>query len=188
MKHLKLLLLISVLLLSSCSSSDNTQSVENVATSEPEKTISSDITSEPTQTLEPTEAPTKAPKISDLFTSVYLPYANREESWYFQSVKSFAKSCGYSHKITKPTKDDLGEIKISDSNGDYVYFCFMPSTIDDEIIMSVSFYQKKSNSEVSVSNYSTDSSASYDFFDIHVIGNDTEEVSSTDEQQEFLFN
>lgn len=191
MKHLTLLLLISVVLLSGCSSDESAQLVNNIVTDAPENAIISTPTSEPTSPPvpdpTPTLAPTKAPKVSKLFTSVYLPYANREKSWYFQSVKSFAKSCGYSCKVTKPTEDDLGQIKISDSNGDYVYFSFMPSTTDDEILMCVSFYQKKSNSEVSLSNYSTDSSASYDTFDIHVVGEQNEKVSSTDEQQEFLF-
>lgn len=194
MKRLTILLLISIILLSSCSSNESEQSVNNITTETPENTVAptseptSPPTSEPTPDPTPTLAPTKTPKVSDLFTSVYVPYANREKSWYFRSVKSFAKSCDYSCKITKPTKNRFGQITISDSNGDYVYFGFMSNDDGDEIIMTVSFYQSESDSEVSLSNYSTDNSASYDTFTTHVIGEPDEEVSSTDEQQEFLFN
>ena len=192
MKHLKLLLLISILFLSGCSSNEATQSVENTVTETPEPTATaaptSEITSAPTPEITATPVSTEVPAVSELFTSVYVPFANREKSWYFKSVKSFAKSCGYTYEITKPTEDDIGQITISDSNGDYVYFAFMPSSGKDEIIMIVSFHQEESNTEVSVSNYSTDSSASYDTFSTQVIGEAKNEVSSIDEQQDFLFN
>lgn len=140
--------------------------------------------SEPTVTPKPTAIPTEAPKVSKLFTTVYLPYANREKPWLFSSVETFVKSCGYSYELTEPTSDVSGKITVSDTNGDYVFFAFGAS----DSIMTISFYQSSTNSEISLSNYSTDGSATYDTYSTHVIGEQENQVSSTIEQQSFLFN
>ena len=121
-----------------------------------------------------------------LFEDVYLPYANREKTFTFNSVKTFANSCGYTAEIVEPTNDTNATIKISVTNGDYVYFSFSPINSIDTII-TVSFYHAISNSEVSLSNFSSDGSASYDTFDTHIIGEQSKKVSGTDAQYSFLF-
>lgn len=130
---------------------------------------------------------TEQMEISQLFKTVYLPYANREQSFIFDAVKSFALSTEYDAEITEPTSEDFGEIKLTDENGDYVYFGFNPIN-NVETIMIVSYYQASTNSEVSLSNFSSDGSRQYDTYDTHVLGESSVEVSGPDEQQRFLFN
>lgn len=187
MKHLKLLLLISALLLCGCSSNEDNPASYEVA-SVPTETPTPTPTPEPTATPKPTAIPTEAPKVSELFTTVYLPYANREKPWLFNSVKNFCEASSYSCEVTEPTEDIVGTIQVFDSNGDYVYFLFMPSAVGDDIIMTVGFHQEASNSEVSLSNYSSNSSAEYDTLSTHIIGGQENDVLSVDEQQSFLFN
>lgn len=139
-------------------------------------------------TSEPAIVPTNAPEFSELFTTVYLPYAKRNKLWGFNPVKSFVQTCGYTSEIIEPTDDSNGSITVSDSNGDYVYFYFIQNQETGMYnIMSVGFYRASTNSEVSVSNYSSDGSRYYDKFGTHVIGESTNYVQSTDEQQSFLF-
>lgn len=127
------------------------------------------------------------PTVSNLFETVYLPYANRENNFVFSAVKSFVQSCGYDIEITEPTEEDFGRIQVNDTNGDYVYFSFMPIN-GIETIMTVSFYQSSSESEVSLSNYSTDGSVKYDTYNTHIIGGSENTVNTVDEQKKFLFN
>ena len=132
------------------------------------------------------ENETKEIQSSDLFENVYVHYANREKPFIFEGVKSFAQSSGYQINIIEPTEQELGEIKMIDSNGDYVYFCFLP--IDGvEIIRSVSYYHSINNSEVTFSNYSQNDSPEYDQFAVHNIGDSPNYVNNIDEQREFLF-
>lgn len=122
-----------------------------------------------------------------LFEDVYLPYANRVNTFAFKNVKTFANSCGYEAEIVEPTNDINATIKISATNGDYVYFGF--NLVDNiDMIMTVSFYHAASNSEVSLSNYSSDGSSIYDIYNTHVIGEQTKKVNGTDAQRDFLFN
>lgn len=123
---------------------------------------------------------------TELFESVYIPYANREKSFAFDKVKSFAQSIDYESEIIEPTADDIGTIKLTDTNGDYVYFAFN-AVNGVETIMIVSYYQSSTNTEVSLANYSTDGSPAYDSFSTHVIGESEIEVTGTDEQKIFLF-
>lgn len=158
---------------------DYSKSFEFIPTEKP-----SDPTFEPTVT----PPPTNAPEVSELFTTVYLPYAKRNKLWGFNPVKSFVQTCGYTSEIIEPTDDSNGSITVSDSNGDYVYFYFIQNQETGMYnIMSVGFYRASTNSEVSVSNYSSDGSRYYDKFGTHVIGESTNYVQSTDEQQSFLF-
>lgn len=123
---------------------------------------------------------------TELFESVYIPYANREKSFAFDKVKSFAQSTDYEPEIIEPTADDIGTIKLTDTNGDYVYFAF--NTVNGvESIMIVSYYQSATNTEVSLANYSSGGSPAYDNFSTHVIGEPEIKVTGTDEQKVFLF-
>lgn len=155
------------------------QEITSIAT---EETIESE--SETVLSLEENKYQTI--ETTDLFEQIYVPYANREKSFIFEGVKSFASTLEYKIEITEPTEEDLGEIKIIDTNGDYVYFAFSP--IDDvQIIMTVSYYHAETDSEVSLSNYSSDGSPRYDTFTTHILGESEIEVSNTDEQRDFLF-
>lgn len=153
------------------SESENNDTKDNASDS----TINSEIDSEDTSIT-----------CTELFESIYMPYANREKSFTFNDVKAFMQSTDYDLEIVEPTADDLGTIKTSDDNNDYVYFAFN-AVNGTETIMSVSYYQDSTNSEVSLSNYSTDGSSKYDSFSIHVIGEPEKEVAGPDEQKEFLF-
>lgn len=191
MKHLKLLLLISIFLLCGCSSGEDVQPVENIVVSTVTPTPTSELAFTPTPKViaTPISEVTVTPKISELFTSVYLPYANREKPWLFSAVKAFAESCGYPSEITEPTEEIVGTIKVSDTNGDYVYFAFSENAaIGEDTIMIVSFYRAATNSEVSISNYSSDGSSEYDVFNVHVVGESDNVVASIEEQKVFLFN
>lgn len=121
-----------------------------------------------------------------LFEDIYVPYANREKPFTFESVKTLADSCEYETEIVSATNDTNASIKISTTNGDYVYFAFSPIN-GINMITIVSFYQASSNSEVSLSNYSSDGSALYDTYDIHIIGDQLKDVNGIDDQRNFLF-
>lgn len=142
----------------------------------------SDLTADPEMELEDLENIIA----TDLFESVYIPYANREKSFAFDKVKAFVETTDYESEIIEPTADDIGTIKLTDTNEDYVYFAF-DLVNGVETIMIVSYYQNTTNSEVSLANYSTDGSPAYDSFSTHVIGEPEIEVTGTDEQRIFLF-
>lgn len=126
------------------------------------------------------------PEASELFNAVYVKYASREKPFEFDAVKVFAEGCGYNTEINNPTSETIGSIKITDKNGDYVYFAFN-STNGVETIMTVSYFQKSSNSETSMSNYSTDGNPAYDKFSTHILGASEVEVNGIDEQKSFLY-
>lgn len=128
---------------------------------------------------------------SDLFENVYVPYAQREGRVFaFEAVKTFAENFGYDYKLSEPSEDEesLTYIKVMDGD-DYVYFAFSP--VEQDILVQsldlISYYQAKSNSEVGMSNYSKDRTASYDSFKTHVIGEKEKQVAGVKEQREFLF-
>lgn len=151
-----------------------------------DSSITSEITTEPesesnykTETIQQIET-------TELFEQVYVPYANREKSFVFYGVKSFVENLEYDIKITEPSEDDLCSIKIMDTTGDYIFFLFQPVN-DIEVISLVSYHCAKTNSEVSMENYSIDGLPKYDKFKTHIIGENATEVSGTDEQRNFLF-
>lgn len=166
-------------------------------TQEPNTESDSQITPEPTDTAkadapEPTDdSNTGTPEeleTSDLFKEVYLPYATRENPFMFEAVKTFAQSLNsYTVEITDPTQEDIGSIKIADGNEDYVYFSFSPNSSGIEMIMTLSYHQAATNSEVSLSNLSTYCSPEYDTFHTHILGETELQVDSPDEQKTFLF-
>ncbi len=179
----------------------NTES-DSQTTPEPTNAAKADAqpTSEPTDTgeadapaaQEPTDdSKTGAPEeleTSDLFNEVYLPYATRENPFMFEAVKTFAQNLNsYTVEITDPTQEDMGSIKIADGNEDYVYFSFSPNSSGIEMIMTLSYHQAATNSEVSLSNLSTDCSPEYDTFHTHILGETELQVDSPDEQKTFLF-
>lgn len=129
---------------------------------------------------------------SDLFESVYLQYATRERSFFFEDVKKdivdFAEVNGFEIDVKDATSDDLGAITLYDSNEDFVYFAFsFLGELDVQHISIVSYFQSTSNSEVSLSNLSTYGDIEYDKYFVHVIGKQEEQVSGVDDQREFLF-
>ncbi len=174
---------------------NNSEPAIDVLSSEKSETtsIANNNNSEPaTETLsldnsESVSTDSDIQNVTDLFKSVYLPYANRENPWVFNLVKQFAQSTDYEITITEPSSETMGTIKLTAENGDYVYFNFKP--LDDiDIIMTINYYQTASESEVSLSNYSSDGSPQYDRYTTHVLGELESDVSSTQEQQLFLFN
>ena len=157
--------------------SDNDPSEENLTSeSENNESENSEVDSEDAKNV----------VCTDLFESIYAPYANREKSFIFNDVKEFIQTTDYEQEITEPTANDLGTIKLLDENGDYVFFAFNPVN-GIEIIMSVSYYHDSTNSEVSLSNYSTDGSPKYDTFSTHVLGESETKVYDLEEQKNFLF-
>ena len=175
-------------------SESNTSS--EISESEPESTEPNNIES----TLEASTTPETATELesnyetetlqqietTELFEQVYVPYANREKSFVFNGVKSFVENLEYDIKIMEPSEDDLCSIKIMDTTGDYIFFLFQPVN-DIEVISLVSYHCAKTNSEVSMENYSIDGLPKYDKFKTHIIGENATEVSGTDEQRNFLF-
>lgn len=143
---------------------------------------------------QPASSDIEKPAMSELFKSVYLPYATREESFDFNSVIDFVNATEYEIEITEPTSEDLAQIKVVDANKDYVCFVFTPRDIEAfnytetfDFIFLVSYYQSVTNSEVSFENYSEKRLSIYDRFFTHVIGENEIEVSSPDDQISFLF-
>lgn len=135
---------------------------------------------------EPISDKTETQGVTDLFQEVYLPYANREKPFAFSLVKQFAQNTNYEIDITEPSSEELGTITLTAANGDYVWFSFR-NINDIEIIMTVSYFQLSSDSEVSLSNYSDDGSPLYDIYQTHVLGEPISNVTNTQEQQAFLF-
>ena len=137
----------------------------------------------------------KKPEISDLFKSVYLPYANRREYQYsFNKVSDFVNSTDYKVEITYPTSDELSQIKVIDENNDYVYFAFSLKEVEAfnvkqtfEYLYLVSYHQSATNLEVSFMNVSPNRSPIYDRYFTHVIGKNEIEVRSINDQLDFLF-
>lgn len=141
---------------------------------------------ESTANSEPISDKTKTQGVTDLFQEVYLPYANREKPFAFSLVKQFAQNTNYEIDITEPSSEELGTITLTAPNGDYVWFSFR-NINDIEIIMTVSYFQLSSDSEVSLSNYSDDGSPLYDIYRTHILGEPISNVTNTQEQQAFLF-
>ena len=159
---------------------------KETTTQETETTTIPETTTQAQETT--TEIPTETTTIqgSALFEEVYAPYAKREKSFAFGSVKAFVEESGYKYDIVEPDEDTIGAIKVLDGSGDYVYFSFYLCN-DIETIMLVSYHQDSSNSEVSLSNYSDNNSSRYDILNTHVIGESSVEVKTLDEQRNFLF-
>lgn len=126
------------------------------------------------------------PKSTKLFKKIYIPYAAREKKCAFSGVNSYVKSSGFKYKTVKPSKKESGKITVYAKNGDYVLFSFYDCNGLD-VIMSVSYYSKENDCEVSRSNYSSDNAEEYDQLSTHIIGDSEEEVDSIDEQCLFLF-
>ena len=170
-------------------------STEETITSTPEATVyeKTDITDDDIEEFdneteeEPTPKPTAKPaKGTKLFEQIYVPFASREEPSYFESVKSMVEASKFKCKITEPTSNDVGTIKVSAKNGDYVVFCFKP--LDDlDVIMIVSYHSKRNKREVSLENYSSDDSSEYDKLSTQKEGKSEKEVSSIKKQRTFLF-
>lgn len=125
-------------------------------------------------------------KSTKLFRKIYIPYASREKKCVFGGVNSYVKSSGFKYKTVKPSKKESGKITVYAKNGDYVFFSFYDCNGLD-VIMSVSYYSKENDCEVSRSNFSSDNAEEYDQLNTHVIGDSEEEVDSIDEQCSFLF-
>ena len=123
---------------------------------------------------------------SALFESVYVPYAKAEMRTSFSDVTSFLENGRYDYSVQNPSPDVIGEITVRDGD-DYVYFSFLERSSNFYTIMTVSYYQASSNSEVSLSNYSPYGDHKYDTLNTHKIGNSVEEVATVDEQRLFLF-
>lgn len=167
-----------------------TPEVEDTPTQEPMPTT----TPAPTPTSTPEPTPTPNPLVgTDLFEQIYVPYASRDLSFWFDNVKEYISKyvdgSAYVNEMTEASPETLGEIKITNNNsGDYVYilFKFFEET-DYQLIMVVSYYQASSNSEVSLYNYSSDGSTAYDKFYTHIIGEQQKQVYGVSKQREFLF-
>ncbi len=166
--------------ITACSSNDNsTPSLPNNEQSQVEK---QEEISEPEEMQKDSDI-TDTIEMSALFETVYLPYVKRENAFDFNSVKAFVQSTSYTTEITEPTEEKIGQIKVLDENGDYAYFAFAP---DDgvEVILTLTYFQSASNSEVSFDNYG---SPEYDSYFTHVIGSDEKSVSDVETQIKFLF-
>ena len=155
---------------------------EQIKASIPEPNTDTEITTE-TETATITNENIVSSK---LFEEVYVPYANREKPFVFNTVMTYAQSVDYDTEIVEPTESEIGSIKIIDTTGDYVYFSFLPIN-DIETISTVSYYQSATNSEVSLNNYSSDGSEKYDEFNTHIIGEQSTKVNGIDDQRIFLF-
>ena len=150
-------------------------------TDNPTETQNEDAQSEDDNSSESSE-------VSNLFKEIYLPYAQREKPFIFEAVKTLAQNTeDYSVNVQEPTSEDSGTITFTDENGDYVFFSFAPNSAGVNMITILSYHQTATNSEVSLSNYSSDCTPEHDKLNTQIIGEEQNEVSSTDEQQAFLF-
>ncbi len=155
----------------------------------PIESILKDAEKEPNDASEPNQNDNNTQselKGTDLFEDIYVPYAQREKAFVFTGVKTFAENYGSDFEINEPSENTVTSIKIM-SGDDYVYFAFNLNEENMDIIMTVSYYCSASNSEVSMSNYSTDGSPAYDTFNTHVIGEQPKTVDGVSAQREFLF-
>lgn len=144
---------------------------------------------EQTKSEQPSAEPTVAQselRGTDLFEEIYVPYAEREKARIFYAVKEYAPNSGYEYEIAEPSDNTPASVKFL-SGSDYVYIAFAPGVEDIELMMTVSYYQARTNSEVSMSNYSPERSALYDKFQTHIIGESPNDVPGINEQREFLF-
>lgn len=149
-------------------------------------------TPEPAEAAEPAPVQTQPEPAeitsTDLFEDVYVQYASRKNPFDFSAVKAFAEASKYTSEIVEETKDMWGHIKLSDANGDYVYFSFFAdSETEPQHIMSVTYFQEGKNREVVFNNYSPDSHPDYNNFQTLVLGESNKSVDSIDKQRIFLF-
>lgn len=197
MKRLYILILCVILLTSGCSSSqsssinsDNTVEDNESSSSTTVESMSSEASEEETfaasTTIESTTTSENEVIGTKLFETVYFPYANRDNSFAFNSVKTYVESTDYDAEIIEPTSDEVGMITVSEENGDNVFFSFSPIN-GVETIMTVSYFCSDKQTEVSLSNYSTNGSPQYDCFEVHVLGQNANEVKNVNEQRIFLF-
>lgn len=125
---------------------------------------------------------------TDLFEQIYVPFAKGENRTGISDVKIFLEDNDYEFTCVDPTSESIGEITVTDSeNEDYVYFAFLERDSGVQTIMTASYYQKLSNSEVALSNYSTNGDHAYDQLTIHNLGEENQNVNTVDEQREFFF-
>lgn len=138
-----------------------------------------------------TQAPTTTEAIvsTELFETVYFPYVNREKPFLFEAVKAFAQaqSSNYIVEIIEQA-DQNPTITLTDENDNYIFFNFSPAN-DMNVLMLilVSYHDVSTNTEVSLSNFSTDGSRRYDTFTIHTLGEKRDEIKNPNEQRKFLF-
>lgn len=166
--------------------SGNNSDMNNITETQNTEPQSENITETPKDSE--TDATSDELEISDLFKDIYLPYAKREKSFAFEAVKTFAQNIdNYDVEIQDPISENIGTITFTDVNGDYVFFAFAPKTSDMYMIMTLSYHQAATNSEVSLGNYSPDCTAEYDIYQTHILGEDEIKVNGPDEQQSFLF-
>lgn len=168
--------------------------VETDNAGESEQVETQAVVSAPEPSLEPDEigdaeqtAPINSNLIgTSLFEEVYVPFALWEKARVFEAVKDYAQNCGYKYEIIEASESAVASAKFY-SGDDYVYVAYAPDVENIEIMMIVSYYQGSSNSEVSMSNYSTGRNRAYDKFQTHVIGEQSNDVEGINDQREFLF-
>ncbi len=138
--------------------------------------------SEENTPAQPLETEPNLNETSDLFESVYVPYAQKEKPFDFNSIKTFIESTSYLSEISAPADSfiDAGYINVYNKIGDYVYFNFDDG---DSAFSNVSFFQASTKANVSFNNATNQQSDSY-----KISGYSTySTVSGVDEQRKFLF-
>ncbi len=148
---------------------NNTVAIETTVTEETtiETTVTSETTTIPeitTQKATTTKATTKATtaetttimvkyETNQLFDDVFIRYCDLSKVINFdmacEKLKTFTQ---YKIDYTEPTDDDLGEITLTDDNGNYVYIISYPlENLGVETITLIGYVDGKTGNEIAVS-------------------------------------
>lgn len=189
MKRMVLLFLVLLFgLFAGCksTSSNSTPSVSNdIVQTEPSSTEPSVIV-DPAETEDKKQIPLEANP--DLFDAIYAPFATRTINPTYNQVINYLSGSNYEYDAKSPSESATKDITVhSKDNEDYVYFAFYDRSSGSSTIMIVSYFQAATRTEVSLSNYSTDGSYSYDQLKTHVLGESNQNIDSVEAQRFFLF-
>lgn len=104
--------------------------------------INSSVPTADTTLSETTTAPVKGviDGVTELYTTAFLPFVNGIGTMTFAEAQTIAEVLPYEKEITLPTEDDLGQIKIIDENGDYVWMMCYYDVNDVETLSILSYH------------------------------------------------
>ena len=180
-----------------CGSTSDAEPAEETEITTIETTVTTteatttEITTTEATTTTQTEATTTATEpapvgiITEAYKTAFLTYAHGIGTMTYTEAKEYAESLGLEAEYVEPTADDLGQIKVYDSTGDYVWAMTYPNNKNVETLSSVS-YNHNGEYEISTSD---DLHLSSQYFNTYSKKRDpvNQKVSSIEKLELFMF-
>ena len=139
--------IVSMLVLcSACSLSKDAQTEQTTLESETSQktevtTISETSVETTTTTAETISSPIDG--ITELYRTAFLPFADGIGTMTFEEARTIANSLPYKSEITIPTDNDLGQIKIIDESGDYVWMMTYFNSSNIETLSCLTYHHNE---------------------------------------------